>query len=227
MATGQSGKTLENKIKDQEEKDSGIKMLAELELMKEGVEERMSRVQPKGLKGGRTGGVSGRGGGPGRKEGQTQTGTYTKELVDLHAIHEAIIDALIQNPTLNNKQLAQAFEMSAPYIGRIIQSDIFRSRLIERKAELIDPLIMQGAEERLKALMVDSMEVLAEKLALNPNADLAMETLKVSSKALGYGAVGGNQQNLQVNFVVALPGKEKDAKKWSEKHKELGAGTSI
>ena len=171
----------------------------------------------------------GKGGNPNGGPGRPARGVAHENNPMLGSVrysHDALIDAIVQNPMLNGKQLGAMFGFHPAWVNRITSSDSFKVKLAERKKELIDPIITANAEERLEALMKESTDVLLDKLATTPTADLALEALKVSSKALGYGARqdGGGTQ---VNFVVALPGKAIDAQSWERNNRHMGAGTAI
>ena len=43
-----------------------------------------------------------------------------------------------------------------------------------------------------------------------------MKAVELTSRALGYGARGAGQTNVQNNFVVALPGKAPSEAVWAE-----------
>lgn len=155
---------------------------------------------------------------------------HAYEVADFKFIHESIIDALLRNPTLSNKQLGEIFDLSPTYISKLTCSNGFRARFMERKKELVDPIIVTDLEDSLQGLVQTSVDVLLEKLNKHESqvdGDLAEKVLRSSSRALGMGMAGNQGNQTQVNFVVAMPGKEEDPHDWAEKHKGLGAGTSV
>lgn len=127
--------------------------------------------------------------------------------------HDGMIDMMLANPAISKGELAMHFGRSQSWVSTVIHSDAFQARLAERKAVLIDPLIAGSLEARMKALAEQSLQVLQDKLDAKPDADLALEAFKASSKALGYGARRENLQ-VQANFVVAMPGKAESAAAW-------------
>lgn len=131
--------------------------------------------------------------------------------------HDAMIDAIIADPNLTQRQLATMFGYSETLISRLFCSDVFLKRLADRKGELVDPAIVAGIEDRLKGLAMMASDVVAEKLAASRNPDLAVKVLEMSTKALGYGA-RQNNVNIQQNFVAVVPEKAKSAIDWAARH---------
>lgn len=136
--------------------------------------------------------------------------------------HEAMIDEILANPDIKQKELAKKFDRSVPWISRIIGSDAFQAALAKRRDELTDPFLVATIEERMRGLAYQSLEIISEKLELTKNTDLALKSLDISSKALGFGARsagGGNQQNTQ--FVIQLPPKSTNSIDWAETHSPI------
>jgi hypothetical protein len=131
--------------------------------------------------------------------------------------HDAMIDVIIANPAINQSDLAKHFGYTPGWISRIIRSDSFREALAARKDEIVDPAVLQSVEKRFEALVIQSLEVLQDKLAANPTPDLALKAADLGARALGYGAKpagGGVQINQQ--FLVHTPTKAPDAATWLE-----------
>lgn len=105
--------------------------------------------------------------------------------------HDAMIDLIIANPAISQNELALHFGYSPSWISQIIAADAFQSRLAERTKDLVDPMIRVSVEERFKSLVLRSLEILAEKLSKPSHQipdQLALRTLEVSARAVGYGA---------------------------------------
>lgn len=122
--------------------------------------------------------------------------------------HDAMIDVILANPGITQNQLAATFGYTAAWISQILASDAFQAKLASRRAEVVDPVLQEAVDARLKGMMLRSIEVLSEKLnapADNVPAQVALRTLEVSSRALGYGA-RDQQMNLQVNVETHLEG---------------------
>lgn len=141
----------------------------------------------------------------------------TYQLKTLSYTHEALVDAIIANPTVSQGQLAARFGVTPGWLSRILRSDAIREMIAKRKGELVDPLVMQSIETRLLALADQAMTVLQEKLDASPNAEVALKALEISTRAAGYGVARGTQVNVNAQtYVVAMPAKEPDSAKWVE-----------
>jgi hypothetical protein len=149
-------------------------------------------------------------------KGYDQSNPLTR-LQSLRYTHEAMIDVIIAQPAIKQNELAKMFDKSVPWISRIIGSDAFQAALAKRREELTDPFLVATIEERFKGLAMQSIDILAEKLQLTQNADLALKALDVSAKSLGFGArnAGPGQTN---QFIIQLPPKAANASEWAEAH---------
>jgi hypothetical protein len=136
-----------------------------------------------------------------------------------------MIDLMIANPTIRQVELAAKLGYTQPWVSRIIASDAFQARLNQRREELVNPVIAQNVEERIKGLAMLSLDVLEEKLGATRNPDLAIKAFELSTKAAGYGARDKNVA-VQNNFVVHLPNKIEDPMGWAAAHKPGGNAAS-
>jgi hypothetical protein len=101
--------------------------------------------------------------------------------------HEAMIDLILQDPTVTSKELAEIFGYSPGWVSRILAADSFQARMAERKAALVDPIISRTLNERLRAVAYRSVEVIQEKLDKEESATFALDALQFSSAALQLG----------------------------------------
>lgn len=127
------------------------------------------------------------------------------ELMRIGYTHDAMIDALIAKPTITNQELQEMFGYSTAWISRIRWSDAFQERLKDRKAELVNPELILSIEERIKAIVGKSLEVLEEKLqgdALDVPDNLVLKALELGSKGLGLGGYS-NAPQVQVQLPQA------------------------
>ena len=132
--------------------------------------------------------------------------------------HEAMVDMLVVNPMISQAALARHFGYTEGWVSRILRSDALQEMLAARRKEMIDPIVAQSLEKSFEALASRSAAVLMDKLDLpTVTADVAVKTLEVSSRALGYGAQKAGI-NIQQNFVVAMPQKSVDGGSWVEEH---------
>lgn len=126
--------------------------------------------------------------------------------------HDGIIDIIIANPFVHGKELAAMTGYSEAWLSIIRNSDAFKERLAERKAEIIDPHLTASIEDKLDAVAHRSLERLMEKL----DSPLAMKTLELVAIAkLGSGDRANRPaaptQNL---YVVHLPQPAADSSSW-------------
>lgn len=131
--------------------------------------------------------------------------------------HDAMIDLILANPAVSQISLAEHFGVSKQWVSRLLCSDAFQARLAVRKADLVDPTIMMGIEEKMKAVAHKSLDIIFDKLDQTKSVDMAMKSLTIAQKALGLGA---RQENvtLQQNFVVQMPGQMKSSSDWESQY---------
>lgn len=98
--------------------------------------------------------------------------------------HEAIIDAILARPRITQIELAKEFGFSAGWMGRMINSDAFRARIAQRKAELTDPAIARRINARLQGVALQAVETISRKLDATDSADFALEALGIAVTAM-------------------------------------------
>lgn len=111
--------------------------------------------------------------------------------------HEAMIDLILANPSVDQNELAGYFGYSPAWVSTVITSDAFQAALAEKREKVIDPVLRGAIEESFKGLVLRSIEIVRNKLNGDVPINTALEVLKTSSKALGYGA--RPQTTVQVN----------------------------
>lgn len=105
--------------------------------------------------------------------------------------HDGMIDLIVQNPWVSQHQLGQHFGYSDAWISTVMATDAFKAKLALRREEIVDPVLRATVEERFKAVVTRSLEVLQEKLS-NPIVsqipdNLALRAAELGAKALGLG----------------------------------------
>lgn len=101
-----------------------------------------------------------------------------------------MIDLLVARPGISQNELARVFGYSAAWVSTIMSTDLFQAALAARREELVDPAIRATMEERFKAVVTRSLEVLQEKLSAPSVAipdNLALRAAEMGAKALGLG----------------------------------------
>lgn len=112
-------------------------------------------------------------------------------IAKLSYTHDAMVDLIIANPIISQNDLAARFGYSAAWVSQVISSDAFQARLAERTKDLVDPTLRATVEDRFRGLVLRSLEILQHKLNGPANTipdGLALRSLELSSRALGYGA---------------------------------------
>lgn len=103
--------------------------------------------------------------------------------------HDTIIDILLVEPTLTQKEVAARIGRSVVAVSYVMGSDLFKARYEARRL-LINETLAQAITGKLTRLAVDAIEITHEKLKLQrdklPFEDLVDVTDKTLSR-LGYG----------------------------------------
>jgi len=140
--------------------------------------------------------------------------------------HEALIDVIIANPAISQRELSKHFGFTEAWMSIIINSDAFQTRLAERKGQLVDPKILASIEDRLEALGKRSLDKLLERVDNGTpisNGDL------VRMAALGSGDRNKRPEKAAVEnnlYVVNLPPPAPDAQTWLNSSSRRPPGSS-
>jgi hypothetical protein len=136
------------------------------------------------------------------------------EIQKVSYTHDGIIDAIIANPAISGGELAALFGYSQCWMSIMVNSDAFKNRLAERKAEIVDPRIVASVEERLEAVAKKSLEKILDRLdAVTPLK--TSEIVSIAKLAIGdrntRPAGPAFSQNL---YVMNIPPPAADSAKW-------------
>ena len=102
--------------------------------------------------------------------------------------HDAMIDLIIGNPWIHQNQLAAHFGYSPAWISVVMATDMFKAKLAQRREEVIDPELKATLEERFRAVVTKSLQVLQQKLEAPSVPDnLVLRAVELGAKALGMG----------------------------------------
>ena len=116
---------------------------------------------------------------------------FKQAIQKINYSHDGMINLIIANRGISQNDLARHFGYSASWISQVMSSDAFQARLAERAAEIEDPTLRATVEESIKGILARSIEILKEKLnqpAASIPDNLALRSLELSSRALGFGA---------------------------------------
>lgn len=117
-------------------------------------------------------------------EAVTETPGRVGQLKRLTYTHDAMIDLIIQEPTVTHSELAEVFGYSQNWIGRVVNSDAFVARLAERKGQLIDPQIARSLNERLSGVAIQSLTIISDKLNAEQSASYALDALGIATAGI-------------------------------------------
>lgn len=150
-----------------------------------------------------------------------QAGQSQTKLKKVRYTHDALIDAIIMNPEIRQRELAELFGFTEAWISTVVCSDSFQARLAVRRNDLVGHSMLLNFNERMKRMALKSLDRIEGELDKKMNCDvgIALEGLKIAAKGFGFGngaQVQLTQSNTQQNFVVQLPGKAASAREWAE-----------
>lgn len=121
--------------------------------------------------------------------------------------HDKVIDVLVANPRVTQRQLAAYFGYTEGWMSRMMSSDAFKLRVANRRTDLVDPLIVASVEERFKFLAVRGLEVLQEKLDQPTeliSENLALKALELGARGLGVGGFAGSTVKVDIHNQIDL-----------------------
>lgn len=102
--------------------------------------------------------------------------------------HEALIELIIENPTMDQNHLAAHFGYTPGWISNILASEAFQARMASRREEIIDPRLKASMKELFEGLARQSLEVLHKKLSQEQvSENVAIRCAELGAKALGIG----------------------------------------
>lgn len=112
-------------------------------------------------------------------------------VLKLNYAHDAMIDLILSDPGISQNEIARRMGYSASWVSQLVSSDAFQARLAERSKEIVDPVLRATVEEQFRGVLARSLDIVRQKLnreAAEVPDNLALRTLELSSRALGYGA---------------------------------------
>lgn len=97
-------------------------------------------------------------------------------------------ELILQNPAIDQNEIAMHFGYTPGWVSQIIASDAFQAFIGDRKDKILDPILRGAVEESFRGLVLQSIARLRQKMDSNPSDQLVLEVFKNSARALGYGA---------------------------------------
>ena len=119
-----------------------------------------------------------------------QAATTSLALPTIPYTPQALITLLLGKPGLPQAQYAAAFGRGVSWLSSVLASAQFQVMLDPHRHLIADPAITANMEERFRALAMQSLAVLQQKLEGPEVSDfLATKAAELSVKALGMGQV--------------------------------------
>lgn len=107
-------------------------------------------------------------------------------IVRITYTHDAMIDLIIQDPTVTNTELGALFNLSPNWVSRVVGSDAFQARLGERKASLIDPSLAAVLNDKLQSVTLKALDIIDTALSgADAGAAYALDALGIATGISG------------------------------------------
>jgi hypothetical protein len=116
---------------------------------------------------------------------------------------ESIIEVILQHPEKSRTQQAALANVSLQKFNTITGSDVFDAVRKERVEQLIDPILRESLEKNLLTTSLKATKVISEKLDVEPTMREALETVKVTTQALGLHNRGDAKPAINNNIQIA------------------------
>jgi hypothetical protein len=121
----------------------------------------------------------------------------SKDIMKWSRKHDAMVDFVLANPTVKLSDMAMQFGYTPQWMGVIVASERFKSKLQDRREEVVDPILMATLEDKLKAVLDRAVEVVAEKLQKDADQisdQFVMRAAEFGAKSLGLGVKGSGEK---------------------------------
>lgn len=129
--------------------------------------------------------------------------------------HDAIIDKILLDPAISQNALARMFGFTATWVSIMVNSDAFKNRLAERKAELSDPVLVATINERLDAVAKRSLDKLIERLDRPGDALATRDLIGIAKLGVGDKNTRPAGPVVQTNlYVLSIPAPAQNSKEW-------------
>ena len=128
-------------------------------------------------------------------------------LAKLNVAHDGMMDYILQNPGATLREISGYFGYTIPWVCQVVNSDIFQSRLAERRQE-VEGLIARDIPAKLRAAADLSIERIIDKIGTSEDPDFLLDAFDKVMHRAGYapkahggsGPGGAGVANQQNNF---------------------------
>ena len=135
------------------------------------------------------------------------------QIAKVRYTHDSIIDMILVNPAVSQNDLAREFGFSVTWMSIVVNSDSFKERLAERKAELVDPKIRATLAEKVDAAASRALDRIMDRLDSSMHGSIKTQDL-VSIAKLGAAPKTSAPSPTQNLFVVQLPPAAANSSDW-------------
>ena len=122
--------------------------------------------------------------------------------------HEAILVALVSDPSMSRNQLAMEIGVSPAWLSTIINSDVFQAALKERQEEVWGRAA-EGIANKLSLLAEKSLDRLTSKVDVENNPEILLDITKAALNRTGFpdarSSMPGGPALQQNNFFSVSP----------------------
>lgn len=104
--------------------------------------------------------------------------------------HDDMIDFILKNPSVTQRQLAARYGYSESWVSNIMASDAWKAKFAKRRDEIISPDLILTVTQRMEALAQRSLQRIMDELdkpSCSPN--VMLKAAELGAKSLGLGAL--------------------------------------
>lgn len=125
-------------------------------------------------------------------EARTAPETNLTLLQDRPAVdYDELVQWLIAHPGATHAEIGMAYGRAAGWFSTVLVTEEFQSSLEPFKSSINNPAVTLSIEDRMRALVIRSVDVLQTKLSVAAPGDaLVLEAAKLGVRALGLGNRG-------------------------------------
>lgn len=131
------------------------------------------------------------------------------QVAKLSSRHEDIMNYILANPLVSLGDIAGKFGVTQPWLSVIINSDVFKELLSQRREEIFDVAVLQGIDVKLEAAIDMGLDKYLEKIPTMTTEQVTNGTDKLLGR-MGFGSNGSgaagptiNAKNVQINGNVS------------------------
>lgn len=102
-----------------------------------------------------------------------------------YELQEAAIEVILANPEKSRREQAEILAIPTARFTKLIADPDFEALRQERLSQIVDPILKETLEKKLLTTSIQAVDVVSDKLSVEPSFSEALATLKVTTQALG------------------------------------------